>query len=224
MVGYRRHGVLPGARRGKAMPARGLPQECCQWRHSPLQGARRGQAVQGGGLHQVSCWRHGLLRGAWRRQALPARGLPQGCCKWRHSPLRGAWRRQALSAPGLHHGCCKWRHAALQGTWRRQALSEGGLLPASRSWECELQAMSTACAAGRCGGGGAASVRRGPSRSCGRRLVLHRGVGGAGRGGDAGAVGLSDCASIALNTGIAIPPCRLQPSHEGAPQPGPVRK
>ena len=52
-------------------------------------------------------------------------------------------------------------------------------------------------------------------RSCGRRLVLHRGVGGAGRGGDVAAVRALDCASIALNTGIAIPPCRLQPSHEG---------
>ena len=31
----------------------------------------------------------------------------------------------------------------MQGTWRRQALSEGGLLPASRSGECVLQAMST---------------------------------------------------------------------------------
>jgi hypothetical protein len=49
-----RHRALRCARRGQAVPARGLPQASCYGRHAPLPGAWGRQAVPAGGLLQGS--------------------------------------------------------------------------------------------------------------------------------------------------------------------------
>jgi hypothetical protein len=76
-VSTRRHALLHCARRGQAVPARGLPQVRSR-RYATLHRARRGKALPARRLLQVCSRRYRALRIARRRQALPARGLPQG--------------------------------------------------------------------------------------------------------------------------------------------------
>jgi hypothetical protein len=143
------HGALCGARRRKALPARGLPQVICWRRHGALHRTRRGQTLSRGGLGFLEgCLKsargdtgHCIAHGGGKR--CQEEGSPEVRSR-RHGALHRLWRRQAVPAQGRPQGCSKRRHATLHRAWGRQAVPAGGLLQAScsSSWQRELQAMS----------------------------------------------------------------------------------
>mmetsp|Transcript_3808 Transcript_3808/g.7431 ORF Transcript_3808/g.7431 Transcript_3808/m.7431 type:complete len:203 (-) Transcript_3808:281-889(-) len=145
----RRGAAVYLARRGQAVPARGVRKASGEL-YGFLFGARRREEVQGGGVQQVRAWRHQLVHRARRREAVHARELRQVCARQHGGvqgsrgreavpdrgvrqdgggglePVQGPRRGEAVRAPGVY-GASSGRHGLLQAAPGREAMRRGVL-------------------------------------------------------------------------------------------------